>query len=95
MAKKAPNAPGSDAFHIHHVVVMFHINMVMYVNPKNVALLFTLVSRYNKGIHATKMSNVSGDTGHAAHNKIPPEIAKSQLMNGFKKIISIKITEVS
>ena len=41
------------------------------------------------------MSNVSGDTGHAAHNKIPPEIAKSQLMYGFKKIISIKITEVS
>jgi hypothetical protein len=41
------------------------------------------------------MSKVKGETGQAAHNKIPQDKAKSQLVNRFKKIICIKIKEVS
>ena len=70
-AKNAAMAPGSDAFHIHHVVVTFQVNIVTYVNAKNLLLLIGLVSNHNNGVHAIKMSKVNADVGHAAHNKIP------------------------
>ena len=77
-------APGSDAFHIHHVVSTFQMNIVMYVSPKKPALLIGLLSNHNNGIHAIKMSKVSGDVGHAAHNKIPPLMAIKKLLKRFK-----------
>ena len=64
-------APGCDAFHIHQVVATFQVNMVIYVSAKNLRLLFTLSSIHSNGIHAIKMRKVRGETGHAAHSKIP------------------------
>jgi len=39
-----------------------------------------LLSSHNNGIHAIKMSKVSGDVGHAAHNKIPPANDRRRLV---------------
>ncbi|MES1197819.1 MAG: hypothetical protein ABUL41_00920, partial [Chitinophagaceae bacterium] len=42
-------------------------------------------------IQAIKISKVSADTGHAAHNTIPLAIAIKRLMKRFKLIVYVKI----
>jgi len=54
--------------------------MVMYVNAKNFLLLIDVVSSHSNGTHAIKISKVSGDTGHAAHNKIPHDNESRRLL---------------
>lgn len=71
LARKAATAPGADAFHIHQVVDTFHMNMVRYVSPENCQRLCTCVSIHCKGIHATKINKVKGETGHAAKSNRP------------------------
>jgi hypothetical protein len=67
----------------------------MYVRLKNFPLLIGLVSNHNKGIHAMKMSKVSADVGHAAHNKIPLANERRRLAYRFNVIIYVKIRVVS
>lgn len=90
LARNAPAAPGGDAFHIHQVVDTFQMNMVTYVSQKNFFLLSTLVSNQSNGVHAINISNVSGDTGHAAKSKKPEVMARKRFVNRFKKMIYCK-----
>jgi hypothetical protein len=64
---------------------------VIYVSPKNLALLMGLLSNHNNGIHAIKMSKVNDDVGHAAHNKIPLANDRRRLVYRFNVIIYVKI----
>ena len=91
LAKKAAIAPGCDAFHIHQVVATFQVNMVIQVSAKNCRLLFTRSSINSNGIHATKMRKVRGETGHAAHNKIPLMKARKRFCERFKINVYVKI----
>jgi len=90
LARNAATAPGADAFHIHQVVATFQMNMVTYVSQKNFLRLSTFVSNQSNGVHATKMSNVSGDTGHAAKSNRPEAMARKRFVNRFKKMIYCK-----
>jgi hypothetical protein len=78
-ARKAATAPGSEAFHIHQVVATFQMNILIYTSPKNLPVLFTLVSIHSKGIQAIKIRKVNDDTGQAAKSNKPASRARRRL----------------
>ena len=67
----APTAPGAVAFHIHQVVPAFHINIASSANKKKRIRFVSRSAIKNNGIHATKISNVKVETGHANTSSKP------------------------
>lgn len=93
LARKAATAPGADAFQIHQVVDTFQANMVTYVSPKNFFRLCTFVSSQSRGIQATKISGVRGETGEAANSKRPLPSANPKFVKRFKGRVLVKIVD--
>ena len=86
LAIMALTAPGPVAFHIHHVVPVFHINTLKKAKRKNLYCLFSLSARKRSGIQATKISGVSPPSGHAAINSNPEIILNEKDEIFFKKM---------
>ena len=92
--KKAPKAPGRLAFHIHQVVSTLQPTIWSHVSHNNFFQLVACVLSQSCGIQATKMSRVSGDTGHAAHSSNDPDKATSTGGIRFtQEFICVKITK--
>jgi hypothetical protein len=79
--------PTSVEFHIHHVASVFQVIRARDKRRKNNLFRPTLSARYSSGINAMKIKNVSGDTGHEAHNKIPDKRLKLKVIDFFKAMI--------
>jgi hypothetical protein len=84
LAKNAPRAPGTEALIIHQVVAMFQVNIARYVSAKNFFRLLVTDSIHSKGIHATKINKVSGDTGQDAQRRRPQPSAEKRGTKFFK-----------
>ena len=70
-------APGKVELMIHQVVDMFQINIATYVHIKKFLRLMPCISIHNNGTNATKIRNVSGETGQAAYASKPERIDNS------------------
>jgi len=81
----AATVPISVEFHIHHVVPVFHNKQARNTWPKKIGR-FVCSATFSKGIHATKINKVSGNTGHAAINSMPDKRLKNTSCDLFKKI---------
>jgi hypothetical protein len=68
-------APADDAFHIHHVVDAFHINIARYKKKLNFHFFISKSFMKSKGIQARKINPAKPDGGHAKKNRSPERIA--------------------
>ena len=85
LAMIAAIAPTSVEFHIHHVVHAFQTKVVNMVKKIKCNLFSILSATNNNGIHAIKIKNVKGETGHDVYNKIPERIARPISCNFFNQ----------